>query len=275
MILENIVALVGLARSGTTIIARCVGMHSRVSLIMEPYHTRRHQNYLETDYQKLCADFGAEMPAGSKSLLIKETCDHAENIERSIICLEQAATEGVRAGLVVVLRSPVEAFLSQVEAVETLWKEKVDFNDSAESIDAFWRAAKRSLNVIRCRMFSFPQRLVLYDRFLCEPEQELARVMGLFSYAFEAAQLAPDPIRWRKITSLGGDPKSADLRRGINAESKTDRRAQVSEFALKYQANANARVMMRIHRLLEELVKGEVYDDEEVANQFFLAVEKG
>jgi len=33
--------------------------------------------------------------------------------------------------------------------------------------------------------------------------------------------------------------------------------------------------MMRIHRLLEELVKGEVYDDEEVANQFFLAVEQG
>jgi hypothetical protein len=275
MILENIVALVGLARSGTTIIARCVGMHSRVSLIMEPYHTRRHQNYLETDYQKLCADFGVEVPAGPKSLLIKETCSHPENIERTIICLERAAAQGIHAGLVVVLRSPVEAFLSQVEAVEMLWKETADCKDSAESIDAFWRSAKRALKIIRARMFSFPRRLVLYDRFLCEPEQELVRMMGLFSYGLEAAQLAPDPIRWRKIASLGGDPKSADLRRGISAESKTDRRAQVSEFALRYQANANARLMMRIHRLLEELVKGEVYDDEEVANQFFLAVERG
>ncbi len=274
MILENIVALLGLPRSGTTIIARCVGLHSRVALIIEPYHRRRHQNYLETDYQKLCADDGVEVPAAG-SLLIKETYSRKENVEQPMLCLEQAAAQGVHAGLVLVLRSPVEAFLSQVEAVETFWKEKVDCNNSAESIDAFWRAAKRSLNIIRTRMFSFSRRLVLYDRFLCEPEQELVRMMGLFSYGLEAAQLAPDPIRWRKIASLGGDPKSADLRRGISAESKTDRRAQVSEFALKYQANANARLMMRIHRLLEELVKGEVYDDEEVANQFFLAVEQG
>lgn len=200
---ENVVALFGIPRSGTTIISRLVGNHSRVQTIVEPYHGRREAEYCEADPTKLCTDFGITLPPNN-SLLVKETSTREINIRLIGELLTRSSETGFRSGYIFVLRSPIECFLSQKEATETLWAKPRKFGETETSIKVFWNTFRRSINTYLEFALRFHRRFVIYDRFVEHPREEVGRAMTLFGYGFEPAQLdvsAP-------AVNFGGDPKA-------------------------------------------------------------------
>lgn len=200
---ENVITLFGMPRSGTTIISRLIGNHSRVQTIVEPYHVRRETEYCETDPAKLCVDFGVTLPANN-SLLVKETATRDINVRLVGELLKRSSEAGFRSAYVFVLRSPIECFLSQKEATETLWAKPKKFGETETSIKVFWNTFRRTINTYLEFALRYHRRFVIYDRFVEHPREEIGRTMTLFGYGFEPAQLDVSS----PAANFGGDPKA-------------------------------------------------------------------
>ena len=95
----SVVALIGLPRSGTTIVYRSISAHSRVDGIIEPYQTRRADDYDEACIDAICEDFEIEA-ANDRSLLVKETATRLVNIRLTLDLLQNARLEGCLTGLI-------------------------------------------------------------------------------------------------------------------------------------------------------------------------------
>src|SRR6266480_3065291 len=183
----TVVALLGLPRTGTTLLARHIGAHSRVAALIEPYQAQRQSGYKQTQLQQLCVDFDIGVPPAG-GILIKETATRAINFDLTLQTLGLAAQAGYPTGIILQLRSPIEAFYSKIEAHENYWKYEIPFTDNENSLQRFWNACKRSLEFLQREIYRFPLRVCFFHRFLADPRYELSRLMAFFPLELEAAQ---------------------------------------------------------------------------------------
>jgi hypothetical protein len=243
---DNIVTLFGQPRSGTTIISRLVCNHSKVKKIIEPYQVRRESQYAQTDLHKLCADFEIEEVVDT-SLFVKETTTRRKNIRHLSGLMENAAHKGYRVSYIFVLRSPLEAFLSQIEASEKFWKKKTAFGRDEASLKGFWTEFLGSMDVYLNFAFRFHRRIVFYDRIVSDPQGELGRIMGLFAYPVEAGQTdlsEADP-------KFGGDPKARGTSASIGPRAD-NRQDEVAKLEEEFGANPHFRHMLQLHRFIKD-----------------------
>jgi hypothetical protein len=244
---ENVIGLFGMPRSGTTIISRLIANHSRVRTIIEPYHIRRETEYSETDPMQLCMDFGVNL-SGHASLLVKETSTREANVRLIGDLLERSSKGGFRAGYIFVLRSPLECFLSQKDATETLWAKPRKFGDTEPSIRMFWSGFRRFINVYLDFALRYHRRFVIYDRFVVQPREEIGKLMTLFGYSFEQPQLdvsAP-------AADFGGDPKARAGFAKTIAEGDRFRRAETAQISEKWARLPELRSMQRVHDYVKQ-----------------------
>jgi hypothetical protein len=208
--MDNLVALFGMPRSGTTIIARLIANHRRVTAIVEPYQTGRDRDYGAIEIEKLCTDFRVAVREDS-SLLVKETFTRERNIQLLQDLLEHSSQNFLRSAYILVLRSPIEAFLSQIEATEKYWAKAKNFTETEKSLKTFWTSFCSSMECCLQFALRFHRRVIVYDRFVHNPREEIGRAMGLFGYPLEQSQMdlsSPAP-------GFGGDPKARAAYSGI------------------------------------------------------------
>ncbi|HEY1614809.1 MAG TPA: hypothetical protein VGF97_14070 [Rhizomicrobium sp.] len=231
-------------RSGTTILARLMANHSRVRRIIEPYQTKRSAGYDVTSVGALCADFGVKEESGF-SLLVKETTTRGDNIRLLHQLMEGAALENYRVGYVLVLRSPLEAFLSQVDAAQSLWTRKSAFSRDRASLKAFWNVFVASIGIHLEHALRFHRRIAFYDAFALSPRSEIARLMGLFGYPIE-----PDQLRLSEDAEFGGDPGAGAAT--DNFLPRTDRSSAIESMAREFGSLAEFGKMWRLHEYTKD-----------------------
>lgn len=249
----SIVALIGIPRSGTTLIHRMIAAHSQVDSLNEPYQVRRAEDYVETDVATLMKDFDVSV-SDQRSLFLKETTTRLENTEMTFDVLKRARTSEIRTGLILVLRSPFEAYLSQVEASHDMWKRSEPIKISDASFSSWARSSLASFEVIARRAGAHRCRVVSYQNFCLDPENELARLMALFPLRLEQAQL-----KLAVSKPQGGDPK-AYQKTQVDA---SDREAEVAQLMNDLKDSSLVRQMQKIHRLAKtsEFADADVFDE--------------
>jgi hypothetical protein len=245
---DNIVALIGMPRSGTTIISRLISNHSRMDKIIEPYQSRRDADYCEIEPGRLCSDFGITEQK-NRSLLVKETSTRPVNIERIANLLDASSQGGYRGAYIFVLRSPLEAFLSQVDAVSTLWQRKSNFDRSSKSLAGFWNSFSNSMQHYANFALRFHRRFIVFDRFVQQPSQEIGRAMGLFGYPFEPAQLDISAVD----KSFGGDPKARQASAGPISKGDHFRAEAVALLTADFAGIPEFEVMRRMHQYVKDI----------------------
>ena len=198
---NSLIALMGLPRSGTTLLSRMISAHSAVDGIIEPYQAGRFKKYEETSISVLCKDRKLDIDE-SRHVLLKETATRIENSRLAVELLKNARAQGVYTGLILVLRSPYESYLSQVEASATLWLEARLPVVSERTFSQFARSSLRGLAHITWHARAQHHRIVSYKQFCAAPANELARLMALFPLRLESQQL-----KLGKMRNQGGDPK--------------------------------------------------------------------
>lgn len=205
---RSFLLLIGPPRSGTTLIANTFMAHSAVTGVIEPYQRRRnHETLGATDL----AGFLAENPnpgAGARPhLAVKETTTRLQNARMSLALMRSAAAHGLYTGLVLILRCPFSAFLSQVEASREMWREKKMTETTPEALRRWTRGQKQSLKLLTDHARAQHFRIVSYEAFCAAPRAEMARLMALVPARLEPAQMtftAPRAVR------PGGDPKTRE-----------------------------------------------------------------
>jgi hypothetical protein len=277
----TVVALMGLPRSGTTLLTRHIGAHSRIAVVMEPYQRRRRIGYTQTQLQELCTDFKVEVPSAG-GILIKETGTRSVNIDLVLKTLGSAAEQGHPTGIILMLRSPIEAYYSQIEAFQTYWKDRfrVDdkgnaaarFGDHEDSVARFWMEARRSFQFLHREIYRFPFRISFFHRFLADPKHELSRLMAFFPVELEASQFDAESARKKGLR--GGDPKAWDRSKAVSPSSVTDRSGKFEEFRTRFANHPAGSQMLRIHHCITKLQRAALFDDDEICARLFLEFRK-
>lgn len=234
----SLVVLIGLPRSGTTLVHRILDAHSQVDGIIEPYQVRRKIDYSETSVARLCRDFKIA-PSVDRALLVKETTTRDINVTLSLDLLDNARNDGIYTALIVLFRSPFEAYLSQIEASRSLWGEKKMLSINDKSFAQFARTSLRSLEHIVRRGRAQHYRLVSYRKFCTDLPCEIARLMGVFPLRFEheqtQLQLTPpkggDPKTYTKNTVTYSD-RSAEVKKLLATLSDTSLRRQMEAYEI-------------------------------------------
>jgi len=223
---HSLIGLLGPPRSGTTLIAHAMMAHPEATGLIEPYQVRREGGYAQTDPAGLMRDFGLDLNA-TPHVFVKETTTREPNVTHMLDLLATARAQGIYTGLVLILRCPFSAYLSQIEASRTLWKNKLFTEISEETFGIFAGQMRTRLGLICAQARAQHFRLVSYEAFCARPETELARLMALVPLRLDARQLRftpPDKV------SGGGDPKTlakagviAVESRGAEADAVRDR----------------------------------------------------
>lgn len=225
---DSFTLLIGPPRSGTTLIANTFMSHSTVRGALEPYQRGRADGYETTEPAVFLEDLRLDITK-MPNLAIKETTTRLRNVELSLELAQNVQRSGVFTGLILILRCPFEAFLSQVEASRDHWDEKKITEISEESVATYFNRLPATLRLIceNARQFHF--RIVSYDSFCAAPETETARLMALIPVPMEPHQkdLMPDETIIEKA-----DPKFASSRGG--GIKKTDRAIAVDHLMETY-----------------------------------------
>ena len=140
---DAVIGLIGLPRSGTTLIHRAMAAHSRADGVIEPYQAGRAQGYCTTDLSRFLVDHRIA-PDADRALIVKETTTRSANVQHLFELLASAQLLGVYVGLVLILRCPFEAYLSQIEASRRLWKEKKLISHSVSTFKTFVDVSRKS-----------------------------------------------------------------------------------------------------------------------------------
>jgi hypothetical protein len=255
MVPENLAVLMGLPRSGTTIISRVIGAHSKIRSVIEPYQSNRSNGYSTVDFDDFVRDHGGIDK--NQSLLVKETTTRPHNVDCSLQLLANAVTRRIRPLAIVILRSPIEAYLSQVEASNELWDQtsKADhsgrrflisfINGSLVGLYRFIRGAAR-----------YHRRVVMYNQFIRNPQGETRRLMAAFPYLFETSQLD-----LQKPQSAPGDPTALRATQ-ISHQNSSKRKAGVEAFAANFKEVGAADALLRLHGVYTEWAQQVTIDDD-------------
>lgn len=225
---DSFTLLIGAPRSGTTLIANTFMSHSTVCGVHEPYQQGRNDGYERTDLGAFQTDHDLDFTK-TPNLALKETTTRLRNVELSLTLAQRAQDESIYTSLILILRCPFNAFLSQVDASREHWEHKKLTEITEESVAHFFSRQRPALRMIceNARRFHF--RIASYERFCATPETETARLMALIPVPMEPHQkkLMPDQsiVGW-------ADPKFSSTRGGIKT---TDRAAAVDDVIETYQ----------------------------------------
>ncbi|WP_179214763.1 hypothetical protein [Octadecabacter ascidiaceicola] len=245
---KSFTLLIGPPRSGTTLIANTFMSHSTVCGVHEPYQHGRANGYGTTDFADFKADHSLDF-TDTPNLALKETTTRLRNVELSLELAQNVQNSGTYTSLILILRCPFEAFLSQVEASRDHWEEKKLTDITEESVAHFFDRQRAPLRLIceNARRFHF--RIVSYDSFCASPETETARLMALIPVPMEPHQkdLMPDAAGLALP-----DPKFASSRGGI---TKTDRAMSVDHLIETYQHVPSVKFAMALRALIALDVK--------------------
>lgn len=232
----SLISLVGLPRSGTTLVHKILSAHSLVDGIIEPYQSRRDNEYSQTQLTAVCKDFKIN-PSTERAILVKETTTRQVNMIHTLDLLANARFKGIYTGLIILVRSPFEAYLSQVEAANTLWKIKHSINSDNDFFVQFAMSNLNAMQHIARRGRAQHYRFVSYRRFCQNLLCETARLMGVFPFRFE-----PKQVRLEQSANQGGDPKVYKTDKVVYS----DRSAEVSTL-LKKLKNSDLLYSMRVY----------------------------
>ncbi|MEM6693545.1 MAG: hypothetical protein AAF626_02645 [Pseudomonadota bacterium] len=162
---------------------------------------------------------------------------------------------GIHTSVIFILRSPFEAFLSQVQASKEVWPDKRLTEVSESNFQMFARSSIASLALFVRDAGAHKLRFTSYDR-LCEAtDVELARVMAVFPLRMEAAQL-----NLATASHVGGDP-SANRKKEV---SHSSRRVEAQNFKAQLSPSPEKAKFVHIEQLAahyEDLTTREVLDE--------------
>jgi hypothetical protein len=174
-----VLGLLGLARSGTTLLCSILGVHPGIEAVYEPFNAEKKR---ELPPNLRLDRFFAEFPIAMNDkeiLLVKETGTQIAFLDRTAELL-RSATPPIRRDLIVLLRNPLHAFLSILEARKNWWGGEHEI--SAEAFQSWSRHNLAALGRLLRLGREFNAVLVSYERLVADKERlvpELMRHLGL------------------------------------------------------------------------------------------------
>ncbi len=248
--LRRVVGLVGMARSGTTLLCSVLGVHSRIKAVYEPYNANKNRSLpAKLGIDGFFTEFPTEMK-GKEILLVKETATQIAFIDRTADLL-RSIRPPIRADLILLLRNPLHAFLSMLEAQKKWWGGAHEI-----SAEAFQSWAEHNL-VALARLLQmggqFNALVVSYENLVADKDRLVPALMHELGLEFEDRQL-----NFEKYVDKGqvrGDITIAAEPSAISDERVKRRALELAEVSERIKDAAHYPRMAEIARLTAMLAE--------------------
>jgi SAM-dependent methyltransferase len=184
----DIVAVIGLPRSGTTLAASLFDAHPGCVVCYEPWNRdREHRVSAEQTPAQLAEKFALDTPADARVFVVKETTVDFHGIEwLKQFLVHNAATHRVRVAWT--LRAYRHTYLSFVEGARQWW----GHDDMTIDPEGYSRWAKRARLATRTLLDlyqQFPGVLYAYEALVASPAEVLPVVMKALGLSYDPRQL--------------------------------------------------------------------------------------
>jgi hypothetical protein len=223
--LDQVIGLIGVPRSGTTVITSFLAVHSRIYAVYEPWNAVRHDG-IRGRVRTINGFMRRFAPAlgGKTILLIKETFTQPRYVEALGAVLKTVRPPLARR-LVVTLRNPFHVFLSQFEAQRKWWGH-TDLVLSALLFDDWAHKTLRRMRFIARIARRFGALFVSYERFVEEPNVRRA-LMAELCLRYEPAQDFYQ--RYLRTENVRGDERVREQPQPISDEPVKRRTLEVAK----------------------------------------------
>jgi len=253
--IEKVVALVGLPRSGTTVLTALLDAHPRFCLYYEPWNASRKRpppvpQSLDALLAWLTERFGFAPGPAARVVGFKETTILPDSMHWAIETVDQLARERP-VHVVWLYRDPVLCLLSRIEGARKWWGHP-EARFSEEGLLAYLREAGPTLRALRALAARHRGLGVRYDALVRAPERVLPELMAALGERFEPDQLeyhraGPQPHK------VMGDVEVARAPAPLDAAREAARRAEAEALRPVLDAVLAATEFAWLRALDEEL----------------------
>ncbi len=195
--IDQVIGLIGLPRSGTTLVTSFLAVHSKICAVYEPWNaafrrrmlspaaSRHHE--VSRGVRTIDGFMRHFAPAlnGKTTLLIKETSTRPGYV-RAMEDLLESVRAPLQRRLVIPLRNPFHVFLSEFEARRKWWG-AADLDLSATEFDGWAEKTLYSVRLVAQMVRRFGAVFVSYERFVKDPTVRRA-LMGELGLTYEPTQ---------------------------------------------------------------------------------------
>ncbi len=231
MKIDLFLGIVGLPRSGTTLLTALLDAHPRIELYYEPWNASPKQRPavprdLAAFLDAMVRRFGI-VPGGATHITgFKETSISAASRDWAIATLDRLAPR-IETLALWIYRDPIHCLLSKLEGARRWWGQP-DARMTREVLEQSLRESADSIAVFRSLAKRVPTALVQYDSLVAEPAAALADVMEALGERLDPTQLeyyraGPQPQRVMGDVGVARDPRpvsaSAAQRRAMEAQA--------------------------------------------------------
>lgn len=189
---EKFIAIVGLPRSGTTLLTALLDRHPSFCLYYEPWNASPKNrppipNDLATFRACMEARFGAEATIGRSILGFKETTTNSATTGWAVGTVD-ALSQACDVRVVWIQRDPIHCLLSKIEGAKKWWGYP-DAEFSKASLEQFLLETKESYEVLGGLLRRHRGLVVRYEELAKNPVDTLTDLMTALGETLEPAQL--------------------------------------------------------------------------------------
>jgi|GEM_PF-6145695 len=241
----HVIGLYGLPRSGTTVLTAMIGAHSKAASVYEPWHSKRlgHNQTHVADLMPLVRARGREITL----VCLKETATKSDYLTHLEGLLDDASTVG-HAGLIWIVRRPIDTFLSQF-AADRRWR-KGTFRPDPRTLRYWAEITYATFCQMGNSLEKYNSRIVFYEHFTAFPEQTLRDLMPLAGLEFEIRQLDYHKTFERRL--VRGDRFVIDEARPVTIQVENKYASQIAELKEAYTGNEHLTYILELSGILSQ-----------------------
>ncbi|MDQ7085962.1 MAG: glycosyltransferase [Sulfurovum sp.] len=208
--IKKLVVIIGINRSGLTLLEGLIGSHSQMTPWFLPYSTRRQQGILpfttiesiHQEYQKAYRNETID----TSILIISQDSTSPKNLAFIQKSLENLEKEDIEIQIICISRNIYHTFLSQKEAGYKYWKApSLDFG--YKEFEAYMKFAKKGYTQIRALLYQYSHSIVSYENLITQPEQMICQIAKYLDIDDEDLMSFYSNINLKRVA---GDPGFLD-----------------------------------------------------------------
>lgn len=206
--IERFVAIVGLPRSGTTVLTALLDAHPAIALYYEPFNSSKQARIglpqgLTDFCQIMESHFQVPLPPRARTTGFKETTTLAASLDWTIETLARVSAE-IPTQVIWIYRNPIHCLLSKVEGARNWWGyPNARFDE--ETLVAFLHETEPQLAALEDLVLRYRGTIVRYEALAQEPASVLTALLPRLGETFDPSQL--DYHKQPRLTEkVMGDP---------------------------------------------------------------------
>ena len=232
--IDRFVGIVGLPRSGTTLLTALLDAHPAISLYYEPFNASKQARIpvprdLDHFFDTVEAHFKIPLSPTARISGFKETSILSESLDWAVKTLDQVARE-VPTHAIWIQRNPIHCLLSKIDGARTWWGyPEARFDE--QSLAGFLRETGPQIAVMHDLVERHRGTIVRYEALVAEPETILAALMDRLGEPFLPSQLAYHE-KGSQPEKVMGDPSMIENPEPVSVERAEKRQREERQYRI-------------------------------------------